>query len=49
MESCRDREYGITTSGLTPLTDDISGFVDKVRSWQFIARDTRDHYLVSGA
>jgi len=37
-DSCRDRSYGIGTSGLTPLTEDISEFVSKINTWTSVVK-----------
>jgi hypothetical protein len=38
VAKCRGREFGIGTSGLTPLTPDVGAFVETVRTWTRIAR-----------
>ena len=37
VDSCRGRSYAIGTSGLTPIADDVTGFVAKVNQWIGIA------------
>jgi hypothetical protein len=36
---CARRQYGIYTSGLTPLTEDANEFIDKIRRWNRIANE----------
>ena len=33
VESCRDRNYAIGTSGLTPLSDDVGEFIGTINDW----------------
>ena len=42
VEKCRGREFGIGTSGLTPLSCDVGAFVETVRRWTRIARRVRE-------
>ena len=44
MEACHGRRVSISTSGLTPLTPDIDGFVRRVRTWTEIARKVRERH-----
>lgn len=37
VDSCRGRSYSIGTSGLTPIADDIQGFIRKTNQWIAIA------------
>jgi hypothetical protein len=43
LELCRGRTFSIVTSGLTPLSTDIDGFVRRVRTWTEIARKVREN------
>ncbi len=42
LAACSGRRVTIATSGLTPLTPDIEGFVRRVRTWTRIARKVRE-------
>ena len=42
VEACRGRTFAIGTSGLTPLSADISEFVHRIRTWTGIAREVRE-------
>ncbi len=42
VAKCRGREFGIGTSGLTPLSRDVGAFVETVRTWTRIARRVRE-------
>jgi hypothetical protein len=39
--ACRGRNFGIGTSGLTPITDDLAEFEGRIRTWTAIARRVR--------
>jgi hypothetical protein len=47
VAKCRGREFGIGTSGLTPLSSDVGRFVETVRGWTQIARRVREDAAVS--
>jgi len=34
---CQDRDYQIGTSGLTPISSDLSEFVERIRTWTHLA------------
>ena len=38
VEKCEGRSYGIGTSGLTPLSDDIDAYITKIREWTWVSR-----------
>lgn len=38
IDSCCGRSYSIGTSGLTPTSDDIRKFIDKIRTWTTIVQ-----------
>ena len=42
VDSCSGRSYSIGTSGLTPVSDDIGEYINKIRIWLAIARKAID-------